>query len=67
LWIYTENDSYFPPSLSKRMAEEFGLAGGDVEYHLLPAFGTEGHVLAESRDSTGIWGPVLEAFLARLR
>jgi dienelactone hydrolase len=67
LWIYTENDSYFPPGLSKRMAEEFGLAGGDVEYHLLPAFGTEGHLLAESRDTASIWGPVLEAFLARLR
>jgi dienelactone hydrolase len=67
LWIYTENDSYFPPSLSKRMAEEFGLAGGDVEYHLLPAFGSEGHLLAESRDSAPIWGPTLDAFLNRLK
>jgi dienelactone hydrolase len=67
LWIYTENDSYFPPDLSRRMAEEFGLAGGSVEYHLLPAFGTEGHVLAESRDTAHIWGPTLDAFLARLR
>jgi dienelactone hydrolase len=67
LWIYTENDSYFPPSLSKRMAEEFGLAGGIVEYHLLPAFGSEGHLLAESRNSAAIWGPTLENYLARLR
>jgi dienelactone hydrolase len=67
LWMYTENDSYFPPDLSRRMAEEFGLAGGSVEYHLLPPFGDEGHVLAESRDTAQIWGPTLEAFLARLR
>jgi dienelactone hydrolase len=67
LWIYTENDSYFPPDLSRRMAEEFGLAGGSVEYHLLPPFGTEGHLLAESRDSAPIWGPTLDAFLSRLR
>jgi len=67
LWIYTENDSYFPPDLSRSMAEEFGLAGGSVEYHLLPAFGSEGHVLAESRDTAPIWGATLEAFLARLR
>jgi dienelactone hydrolase len=67
LWIYTENDSYFPPNLSKRMAEAFGLAGGIVEYHLLPPFGNEGHLLAESRDTAGIWGPTLEAYLARLR
>jgi dienelactone hydrolase len=67
LWIYTQNDSYFPPNLSQRMAEEFGLAGGSVEYHLLPSFGIEGHLLAESRDTANIWGPALDAFLARLR
>src|SRR5215471_1138830 len=67
LWIYTENDSYFPPSLSKRMAEEFGLAGGNVEYHLLPSFGLEGHLLAESHDGAEVWGPVVGPFLARLR
>jgi hypothetical protein len=49
------------------MAEAFGLAGGIVEYHLLPPFGNEGHLLAESRDTAGIWGPTLEAYLARLR
>jgi hypothetical protein len=26
-----------------------------------------GHVLAESRDTAGVWGRVLDAFLARLR
>jgi len=67
LWIYTENDSYFPPELSRRMAEEFGLAGGSVEYHLLPPFGSEGHLLAESRDTAPIWAPTVEAFLARLK
>jgi dienelactone hydrolase len=69
LWVYTQNDSYFPPELSRRMAEEFGLAGGNVEYHLLPPFGAEGHLLAESSDpaTAQIWGPTLDAFLARLR
>jgi len=38
LWIYTRNDSYFGPDLSKRMAEAFRAAGGNVEYHLLPDF-----------------------------
>jgi dienelactone hydrolase len=67
LWIYTENDTYFPPTLSKRMAEEFGLAGGNVEYHLLPAVGIEGHLLAESRDTAVLWGPVIEPFVARFK
>ena len=41
LWIYTENDSYFPPSLSRRLADAFRAAGGTVDYRLLPAFGAD--------------------------
>src|SRR6202035_2541173 len=43
LWIYTHNDSYFGPDLSMRLASAFRAAGGDVEYHLLPDFGEDGH------------------------
>jgi hypothetical protein len=43
LWIYAENDSYFGPELTKRMHNAFTAAGGDAEYHLLPAFGNDGH------------------------
>ena len=39
LWIYTRNDSYFGPELSRRMVEAFRAAGGNVEYHLLSDFG----------------------------
>ncbi len=67
LWIYTQNDSYFPPALSRRMADAFRDAGGIVEYRLLPKFGAEGHRLAESREGVAIWGPVIEEFLARLK
>ena len=67
LWIYTENDSYFPPTLSRRLAEAFRTAGGRLEYRSLPAFGTEGHVLAESDASEPLWAPVLAQFLDRLR
>jgi dienelactone hydrolase len=67
LWIYTENDSYFPPRLSRAMADAFRAAGGKADYRLLPPFGAEGHLLVESEDAEPVWGPALEQFLATLR
>ncbi len=67
LWIYTENDTYFPPRLSGAMAAAFRAAGGPVDYELLPAFGEDGHFMAEQAGSESAWGPVVERFLARLR
>jgi dienelactone hydrolase len=67
LWIYTENDSYFAPRLSGAMAAAFRAAGGKVDYQLLPAFGRDGHFLAETQGSDAVWGPVVERFLAQLR
>ena len=37
LWIYIENDTFFGPELSRRMHEAYTEAGGNAEYHLLPA------------------------------
>jgi len=67
LWIYTENDSFFGPAISKRMADAFRLAGGNAEYHLLPAFGEEGHVLVTSQTAVAIWRPIVEKFLNKAR
>jgi len=63
LWIYIENDTYFGPSLSKRMHEAFVAAGGNVEYRLLPPFGDEGHFFVGSPESVRIWAPLVEKFL----
>ena len=67
LWIYTHNDSYFGPDLSKRMAEAFLAGGGNVEYHLLPDFGEDGHFLIDSPDAVQLWAPLVSDFLARHR
>ena len=67
LWIYTENDSYFGPALSKRMHDAFSAAGGNAEYHLLPPFGNDGHFLIDSADSIPIWGPIVDRFLGKHR
>jgi dienelactone hydrolase len=67
LWIYAENDSFFGPALAKQMAASFRAAGGRVEFHLLPPFGTDGHYLFPLSDSVPIWAPIVERFLAGLK
>jgi len=67
LWIYTENDTFFGPRLSKRMYDAFTAAGGNAEYHLLPAYGSDGHFMVDSRDATQIWGPLVSEFLDKHR
>jgi dienelactone hydrolase len=67
LWIYTHNDSYFGPELSMRLASAFQAAGGNVEYHLLPDFGADGHFLIDSADAVQIWAPLVSEFLGRHR
>jgi dienelactone hydrolase len=67
LWIYTANDSFFEPSLARRMFEAYNAAGGKGTYRPLGAFGSDGHSLAGSDSGVAIWqGPVSE-FLATLR
>ncbi len=67
LWIYTENDTYFGPALSRRMSDAYRGAGGTIEFHLLEPFGEEGHNLLLARDGVKVWGPIVERFLAGVR
>jgi dienelactone hydrolase len=67
LWIYAENDSYFSPQLAQRMAEAWRAGGGRVDLAIVPAFGLEGHRLAEADDGPAVWAPVIAQFLARLK
>jgi dienelactone hydrolase len=67
LWIYTENDTFFGPELSKRMHAAYTGAGGNAEYHLLPPFGDEGHFLVGSPDAIPLWAPLVSQFLDKHR
>lgn len=49
-WLVAENDSYFPPAISKQMADAFRTDGDRVDFRVLPPFGNEGHWLAERGD-----------------
>jgi dienelactone hydrolase len=67
LWLYTENDSYFPPHLAAAMAAAFRTAGGKVDYEALPSVGSDGHFFLDRADFESRWSPVVERFLATLR
>ena len=41
LWLYSQNDSYFPPWLAREMSAAFRQAGGPAEFVILPPFDEE--------------------------
>jgi len=63
LWIYSRNDTYFGPEIAKRMHSAFVAAGGNAEYHVLPAFGDDGHFLIDSANGVPLWAPLVSRFL----
>jgi len=67
LWIYAENDSFFEPSLARRMAEAYDAAGGKATYRPVGTFGRDGHSLAGASNGNSVWSPLVESFLAGLR
>lgn len=67
LWIFTQNDSFFDPDLSRRMAEAYKAAGGNADYRLLPAFGNDGHSLFGVANGVAVWSPLVHSFIAPYR
>ena len=59
LWIYSSNDTYFEPELSKQVHEAFTGVGGIAEFHLLPPFGGDGEAL----HAISMWTPIVDQFL----
>jgi hypothetical protein len=50
-------------SLCYKAAGAFRRAGGIAEYHLLPAFGEDGHFPMFSASAVPIWAPIVARFL----
>ena len=63
LWLYAENDSYFSPALSRRMAAAWHRQGADAELHIFAPYGADGHNLADDRAGWDVWGATLAHFL----
>jgi dienelactone hydrolase len=62
-WLVAANDSYFPPDLSRQLADAFRSTGGKVEFRVLAASGSEGHWLAEREAGVKSAGPELDRAL----
>jgi len=62
-WLVAANDSYFSPELSRQLAVAFRGSGGDVDFQVLPASGSEGHWLAETEPGVKSAGPELDRAL----
>jgi dienelactone hydrolase len=62
-WLIAGNDSYFSPELSRRLADAFHGGGGKVDFHILPALGSEGHFMAESEQGVELAAPALAGAL----
>jgi dienelactone hydrolase len=53
-WLVAANDTYFPPALSRQLADAFRAGGGKADFRLLPAFGHEGHGMIEAEGGVGL-------------
>ena len=62
-WLVAANDSYFPPAFSRQLADAFRAGGGKVDFHVLPAHGSEGHWLAETVSGVALAGTELDRAL----
>lgn len=60
LWIYTEDDTIFPPSVSRPFFEAWHRAGAPSSFSLYPH---GGHPFSQTRSGRQTWGQEVEAFL----
>jgi dienelactone hydrolase len=47
-WLVAENDSYFSPEFSRKLADAFRAGGDKTDVRVLPPYGDEGHWMAEA-------------------
>ncbi len=64
LWVYTENDSYFAPTIAAALYTAYTQNGGKAEFQRLGAFGQDGHQLFFGQGGSAVWGPLMERYLA---
>ncbi len=63
LWIYADDDLWFPPPIVERMLVAYRSAGAPAEFVRLPAIGEDGHDLFTDA-AIASWTVAVEGFLA---
>jgi dienelactone hydrolase len=66
LWLYSENDSYFNPDLSRALVSAYGGAGGRAVYVLLPPFKDDGHKMFGDPEGLDYFARYVASFLDAL-
>jgi dienelactone hydrolase len=62
-WLVAANDTYFSPEFSKKLVDAFRAGGARVDFHALPASGSEGHWLPETESGVKLAGSELDRAL----
>ncbi len=65
IWIYSENDSFFSPIISKSLYEAFSKSGGKAQFILKPPFKNDGHSEFSAKGGTQVWGKDVELYLSK--
>lgn len=63
LWIYAENDTYFPPSLVRQLHQAFVREGGQAQMVMLRRFLEEGHEVFFDVRGLDLWPGAVKSFL----
>jgi dienelactone hydrolase len=67
LWLYAENDTYFPPPLVRRLHQAFVKEGGQAQMVMLRPFLYEGHDFFFDVRGLDLWRGTVKSFLNGLR
>jgi dienelactone hydrolase len=60
LWIYSENDHWFPPAMTHKFDEAFRAGGGMDQLVMVPPYREDGHAYYYD---VAAWTPIVEDFL----
>jgi dienelactone hydrolase len=63
LWLYSENDSLFPPALVAQMRDAYAQAGGRAELRMFPPVLGDGHALFMDFGGRIKWLRALDGFM----
>lgn len=67
LWFYAENDGYFGPKLAQRLYKAYRGKGVDVDFHVLPPFGKDGHAYFSAARNIGEWMAEFDTFFSKIQ
>lgn len=66
LWLYAENDSFFPPEIAGRLKNAYAQGPEPVTYVRLPPVSDDGHKLFSATEGRILWWPEVDRFLRTL-